>query len=75
MLVMSNMGIENGHLAAAYTGAYIGHTVVVSDGSVLIVRICIAGLCCLPHNLIGIFRIAANQGTTTGSGNHLIAIE
>ena len=75
VLVMSDMRIENGHLAAADTSAYIGHTVVVADGSMLIVRICIAGLGGIPHNLVSLFRIAANEGAASGSGNHLVAVE
>lgn len=61
MLMMLDMRIENSHLAATDTCANIGHTIVVADGSVLVVRICVTSLSGIPHYLIGILGIAANK--------------
>ena len=64
MLMMLDMRIENSHLAATDTCADIGHTIVVADGSVLVVWIGITSLCRIPHNLIGILRFATNESAT-----------
>lgn len=60
MLMMLDMRIENSHMAATDTRTNIGHTIVVADGSVLVVRIGVTSLSGIPHYLIGIIRIAAN---------------
>lgn len=75
MLMMLDMRIENSHLAATDTCANIGHTIVVADGSMLVVRIGITRLCRIPHDLIGIFSIAANKSAAAGSRDHLVAVE
>lgn len=64
MLMMLDMRIENSHLAATDTCTNIGHTIVVANGRMLIVRISIARLRSIPHNLIGILGIAANKSAT-----------
>ena len=64
MLMMLDMRIKNSHLAATDTCADIGHTIVVADGSVLVVWIGITSLCRIPHNLIGILRFATNESAT-----------
>lgn len=61
MLMMLDMRIENSHLAATDTCANIGHTIVVANGRMLIVRISIARLRSIPHNHIGILRFATNE--------------
>ena len=64
MLMMLDMRIKNSHLASTDTCANIGHTIVVADGSVLVVWIGITSLCRIPHNLIGILRFATNESAT-----------
>ena len=64
MLVMLDMRIKNSHLTTADTRTDIGHSVVVADGSVLVVWIGITSLCRIPHNLIGILRFATNESAT-----------
>ncbi|EJW93465.1 hypothetical protein EVA_18429 [gut metagenome] len=41
----------------------------------LVVRIGITRLGCIPHYLIGLFSIPTNQCTSSGSGNHLVTVE
>ena len=64
MLMMLDMRIENSHLAATDTCTNIGHTIVVANGSLLVVWIGITSLCRIPHNLIGILRFATNESAT-----------
>ena len=64
MLMMLDTRIENSHLAATDTCTNIGHTIVVADGRMLIVRISIARLRSIPHNHIGILRFATNESAT-----------
>lgn len=64
MLMMLDMRIENSHLASTDTCTNIGHTIVVANGRMLIVRISIARLRSIPHNLIGILRFATNESAT-----------
>lgn len=64
MLMMLDMRIKHRHLAATDTCANIGHTIVVANGSVLVVWIGITSLCRIPHNLIGILRFATNESAT-----------
>ena len=64
MLMMLDMRIDNSHLAATDTCANIGHAIVVANGRMLIVRISIARLRSIPHNLIGILRFATNESAT-----------
>ena len=75
MLVVSDMLIKYCHLTATYACTYITHTVVETDSRMLIVWICITSLSSIPHNLVYILCIAADEGTTTRSSNHLISIE
>ena len=72
---MLDMRIQNSHLAATDTRTNIRHTIIVTDSRMLIIRIRITSLRSIPHNLIGILRIAANESAATGSRNHLIAVE
>ena len=75
MLMMLDMRIENSHLTATDTCANIGHTIVVANGRMLIVRISIARLRSIPHNLIGILRFATNEsatGTIAFKGRHIL---
>lgn len=75
MLMMLDMRIENSHLAATDTCTNIGHTIVVANGSLLVVRISIARLRSIPHNLIGILRFATNEsatGTIAFKGRHIL---
>ena len=44
VLVVRDVVVDHGHLAAADAGADVGHAVVVAYVSVLIVGICLAGL-------------------------------
>ena len=60
MLMVSNMGISNGHLPATYTGTDITHAVIITDRSMLIVRISIPSLGRIPHNGILILCIPAD---------------
>ena len=54
VVMMGDVGVEDGHLATANTGADVAHTVVIADGLMLIIRITLAGLRGEPHNLIPI---------------------
>ena len=75
MTMVSDVGIEDSHLTTADTRTDIGHSVVVADGSVLVVRIGITSLCRIPHDLIGVFCIAADKSAAAGSRDHLVAVE
>ena len=75
MLMMLDMRIKNSHLTSTDTCANIVHTVVVANGRMLIVRISIARLRSIPHNLIGILRFATNEsatGTIAFKGRHIL---
>ena len=69
------MVIHHCHLAATYTCTNIAHAVVEAYLLVLIVRIALAILRGIHHNLAPFFFISCHQGTTARSGNHLVAIE
>ncbi len=75
MLMMGDMRTENRHLTSAYAGADVGHTVVVADGRVLVVRIGVTRLGGIPHDFIRILGTAADEGASAGSRNHLVAVE
>ena len=75
MFMMGNMVIQYRHLTTTNTSTHIRHTIVIANSTVLIVRISITSLCSIPHHLVGILRITANQRTSTRSSNHLVAIE
>lgn len=64
MLMMLDMRIKHRHLVATDTCTNIGHTIVVANGRMLIVRISIARLRSIPHNLIGILRFATSESAT-----------
>ena len=75
MTMVSDVGIEDSHLTTADTRTDIGHSVVVANGSMLVVRISIARLRSIPHNLIGILRFATNEsaaGTIAFKGRHIL---
>ena len=75
MTMVSDVGIEDSHLTATDTSTHVRHTIVVADGSVLVVWIGITSLCRIPHDLIGVFCIAANKSAAAGSRYHLVAVE
>ena len=75
MFVMSNMLVDDGHLAATDTGTNVTHTVVETNLLMLVVGIALAILGGIHHNLAPLFFVVGNQGTATRSGNHLVAIE
>ena len=75
MLVMGYVVSGNGHLAAAYTRADIGHTVIVSDALVLIVGISLAGLGGVEHNLGLALLVRADKRASARGGYHLVAVE
>ncbi len=64
VLVMGNVVIKYRHLSATDTCAYIRHTIIIANGSMLIVRISIACLYSIPHDAIGILPITAYQRAT-----------
>ena len=73
--MMSDMCIQNSHLTTSDTCTYVWHTVVVTNLCMLVVGISITGLSCMPHHVVGIFPVLADESTTTRSSNHLIAIK
>ena len=73
--MMSDVILQYSHLTTTDTRTNITHTVVVTDGSMLIVRISITSLGSIPHHVVLALGILANQGTTTRSSNHLVTIE
>ena len=75
VLVVGNVLVEDCHLTTADTCTYVGHAVVVANGGMLVVRICIACLGGIPHDGVSIFCITADEGTTARGSDHLVAIE
>ena len=75
VLMMSKVVIYHRHLTTAYTGTDIGHTVVVTNFLMLIVRIALTVLRSVHHNLPPAILVRRNQRTATRSRNHLVAIE
>ena len=69
------MIIEHLHLTTTNTCTHVTHTVVVTDFRMLIIRVRIARLSSVPHNIVCILLVTANQRTTTRSRNHLVAVE
>ena len=75
MLMVSNMCIKDSHLTTTNTCTHITHAVVVTNLRMLIIRIRIARLSCMPHDIIRILIASADQRTTTRGCNHLVAVE
>ena len=69
------MFVKYGHLAAPDTGTDVRETVVVADGLVLVVRICLAGLGGQPHYASAGGVVGDCQGTPARGGDHLVAVE
>src|SRR3712207_52634 len=75
VFVVSNMLFKNSHLTTPDTCTDITHPVVETDSSMLIVRVCVTSLGCIPHDSVCILFVATNQRATTGSSDHLVTIE
>ena len=75
ILVVCDVLIRHCQLSTANAGTHIRQTIVVANGLVLIVRITLACLSGIPHNLVFVFFRLADQCTTARGGNHLVAIE
>ena len=75
MFMMFNMFVGHKHLSASDAGADITHAVVISYGSMLIIRISVTGLGSIPHDVIFAFDVVANQGAASRSSYHLVPVE
>ena len=75
MLMVIDVLLCHFHLSSANTGAHVAHTIIITDGRMLVIGISVTGLSSIPHNLIFIFRILTNQGSSTRCSDHFVAIE
>ena len=66
VLMVLQMLLNHRHLPTADTGAYIRHTIVIPNLLVLIVRIALAVLRGIHHNLPPLILVTRNQSTATG---------
>ena len=73
--VVGDVLIEHGHLAATDTCTDVAHAVIETNGGMLVVGIGITGLGGQPHNLVSILGRAADEGSATAGGDHLVAVE
>ena len=73
--MMIDMISSHSHLAATDTGTNITHTIIVTDTFMLIIRICLAGLCSIEHDFLLTLSIRTDQCTATRGGDHLITVE
>ena len=72
---MGDMVLKDSHLAAADAGAYIRHTVVVANLLVLVIRVTLAVLGRVHHNLTPGLLVGRDERAAAGSRNHLVAVE
>lgn len=67
--------VDNLHLGPTDTRTEVGHSVIVSDFLMLIIRISLAGLRGIPHYASARILVGADESAATAGSDHLVTVE